>query len=547
MSDDNQTQMVELIALKRFSHSVGSVEANEKFKATRFYGRELIEAGFARLSSTNFPRSGPWAGCTAVIIASGPSLKLDDYSDLHLVRAWRDEQPEKRKVMVVNLTFRNALWADALYAADDPWWDKFGDEVNKTFPGEKWSQSEHARKNFGTRFISAEKRDGLSQIRGVIHKGGNSGYQAVGLVHELAASRVVLLAFDMQMTMGRLHHHAPYPKPFSNTSPLERWCSEFASLAKDLERAKVRVVNASRATALTCFDRVSLKEALSESAPQRARTPAHAYCLIRPQVHYRKDAFLAGLKRIGCSKVSEDKRDLRTISEDDLLVIWNRYGENHSLACSFEEAGASVIVAENGYLAEGGGVPKFDSIDPQNRYYALALRGHNGSGVAPYGSQQRWDSLKVSLKEWKSGGEHILLCPNRSFGRPDMVMPFDWAERTTAEIKRYSNRPIKLRPHPMNAPPATPLSADLRNAWAMVIWSSSTGVHSLIEGVPVFQCGPYFVCTAATSRNIKMIENPAMDEDRRISSMLALAGAQWKVSEIASGEALSAVLAGEVR
>lgn len=536
---------LELISLKRFSHSVGTVESGERFSASTLYAGELVDAGFARFASgparISPRRAGAWAGCSMVIVASGPSLTEED---LTTVRAWRDALPEQRKVMVVGLTFLRALWADALYAADTIWWDRYHAQVRESFSGERWSQSEEARKNYGTRFILAERRDGLSRIPGVIHQGGNSGYQAIGLAYERGAEKIILLAFDMQRTFGRLHHHDPYPKGFPRECPFERWIPRFAALARDLDREGVKVINASRATALGCFDRAALAEALEDDAPRKVHVPKRAWCRIRPQLHYRRSAFLEGLSAIGCTLLEESSRS-RSFSPDDLLVIWNRYGDDHLIACQVEAAGGTVIVAENGYLSSGGGIPKFDKAGPpESRYYALALSGHNGSGVSTRGSAARWAKLGVTMQEFHSldNDGHILVCPNRSFGRPDMVMPFDWAEYTVASIKRYTSRQVRVRPHPLNSKPKTPLSDDLRGAWAAVIWSSSAGVHALVEGVPVFQCGPYFVCSAATGKDLKSIEQPLIGYEHREEAMVALSGAQWSLTEIASGEAFMRLL-----
>jgi hypothetical protein len=539
-----------LVALKRFAHSVGVIEAGERFNASHFYGRELIESGFARRSDANVVRSGLWAGCTVAIVASGPSL---EEQDLEALRAWRDASPARRKVLVLNLTFRRALWADALYAADDLWWDEYHAEVERDFAGERWSQSEHARRRYGTRFIQCERREGLSRIRGVINSGGHSGYQALGLAYELAAPRVILLAYDMQSTGGKLHHHPPYPHErgfMRNGGNFDKWCGEMGALARNLESEGVSVVNASRTTALTCFARTPLHMALSaaeraEDASGGRSLPERAYCLLQPTQHYQRDTFVSGLKRIGC-QVSCDA-DLIHPDERTLLVIWNRYGEAHRLASQVEAAGGSVIVAENGYLAPGGGVPKFDAENllPIERYFALALSGHNGSGFAPMGSAERFERLRVEVKPWRESGEHILICPNRSFGRPDMVMPENWSQDVARELQRRTARPVRIRAHPKNKAPAVSLQDDLRGAWAVVIWSSSAGIHALIEGVPVFQCGPYFVATAATSMNLKMIEDPAMDDGRRVHALRAVAGAQFSLAEIASGEAYMSLLGGQ--
>src|SRR4029450_5791285 len=117
-----------------------------------------------------------------------------------------------------------------------------------------------------------------------------------------------------------------------------------------------------------------------------------AFCLIRPLPHYRSDAFHAGLKACGYEVHTAMKGDIRP---DDVLCIWNRYGTNHEYAKQFEEAGATVLVAENGYIgcdAEG------------KQLYALARSWHNSAGAWHVGDSERWKDQNITLSPWREGG-----------------------------------------------------------------------------------------------------------------------------------------------
>lgn len=276
-----------------------------------------------------------------------------------------------------------------------------------------------------------------------------------------------------------------------------------------------------------------------------------AYCAIRPQPHYRREAFHAGLKAAGY--------DVRTgvpgnPGDCQVLVIWNRYDINHQLALMVEKAGGVVLVAENGYLNAGGGTPKFDVHEgvESGHYYALAKGGHNGSGTWPdragghwiaetetYGA--RWRALGIELKAWRTAGKHILVCPNRSFGRPDLIMPPNWAADVERRLKSATKREVRVRPHPGNDRPARPLEADLEGAHAVVIWSSSAGVHALVHGIQVVCEGPAFILKGACARSVRDIDLLCLGE--REPHFERLAWAQWTVDEIASGEPFRRLLA----
>lgn len=133
------------------------------------------------------------------------------------------------------------------------------------FQGELWTVSEGARERFGLRWIYGHDGGGLSPDPTYIHTGKNSGYQALGLAAVLGARRVVLLGYDFMTAQdGRRHWHGDHPKGLGNAPPSRypSWARSMNQLAVDLKRAGVEVINASRRTALKCFPRVDLGDAL---------------------------------------------------------------------------------------------------------------------------------------------------------------------------------------------------------------------------------------------------------------------------------------------
>lgn len=213
----------------------------------------------------------------------------------------------------------------------------------------------------------------------------------------------------------------------------------------------------------------------------------------------------------------------------DVLLIWNRYGHNEQLADRFESEGGRVLVAENGYIGR-------DSHGRQ--HYAIAEHGHNGSGRWPANGAHRWAALGIEIKPWRQDGSHVLVCPNRPFGMRGFAMPANWVNETVAVLRRHTKRPIRVRPHPGNwqqVAPQTPLRDDLAGAWAVVIWSSSTGVQALVAGIPVICTAPWWICKPAACQRLAEIEAQPKCDDRT-PAFERLAWAQWTVDEIAAGE-----------
>lgn len=94
------------------------------------------------------------------------------------------------------------------------------------------------------------------------HNFGNSGACAIGLAIAGGASRIVLLGYDCQQIEGKTHWHGDHPKALSNAVSIKRWPAQFANVATAAQNKGVTVINASRATALKCFERQALENAI---------------------------------------------------------------------------------------------------------------------------------------------------------------------------------------------------------------------------------------------------------------------------------------------
>lgn len=163
----------------------------------------------------------------------------------------------------------------------------------------------------------------------------------------------------------------------------------------------------------------------------------------------------------------------------------------------------------------------------------------------------------ITLKDWRSNGNHILLCLQRnggwSMGTYDIR---DWAEQTVRVLRQYSNRPILLRPHPGDrtarqhikqlahtlgvkiSSPNSTLLDDLKNCWAVVNHNSSPTVAAAIEGYPVFVTDPEKSQAAdVANTDLSQIEHPTMPERQAWIERIAMA--HWNQEEIASGAAWS--------
>ncbi len=148
---------------------------------------------------------------------------------------------------------------------------------------------------------------------------------------------------------------------------------------------------------------------------------------------------------------------------------------------------------------------------------------HDGSGNKP---KDRLNKLNLSFVDCKKSGEYIIL----SEPTEEAIKFYNlknWTKNTINEIKKYSDREIRL--HSRNSNVA--LVELLDNAWAFVSDHSSAGFMAMQAGVPA-----YF--TNRTLGNIGKIENI---EEHKINYSVFnnLAYEQWTIDEIKSGECWS--------
>ena len=190
---------------------------------------------------------GAWQGADVVVMASGPSLTAED---IETVRQWR-EAGENRYVIVTNTTYQSALWADALFFYDFKWWKRYEQDVAANFAGHRVT-------------ISSASGSSVTRLQSPHFNGfGNSGAGAISLAVLAEARRVILLGLDCKYGKGgKRHHFGNHPPGLGNALSLKKWPNSFKRLAGHAKNKGVEVINASRDTALTCFPRVSLEEAL---------------------------------------------------------------------------------------------------------------------------------------------------------------------------------------------------------------------------------------------------------------------------------------------
>lgn len=250
---------------------IGNVAVGKVLDVDDAYAKTLIANSLAEEISAGLSRedkkgvrpdntglsNGRFIKTKWVVIASGPSLKK---KDCEAVKRWR-EGANDRKVAVVNTTYQMAPWADVLYACDGAWWDHHIKDVLNVFQGELWTQDEQASNKYALNKVVGQKAIGLGHDK--VHYGSNSGYQTINLVYLFGAVKIILLGFDMKYgAKGKVHWHGDHVGSLNRGCPVGTFIKNFPALAEDLNKEGISVINATRDTALDCFPKTSLEDAL---------------------------------------------------------------------------------------------------------------------------------------------------------------------------------------------------------------------------------------------------------------------------------------------
>jgi len=181
-----------------------------------------------------------------VCIASGPSLTDEDCA---LV------EQSGIPTMAVNMSWQMARFAKYIYAGDRSWWDRYGKDID--IPAERWTCSLSAASHYKIHHHN---------VRGAY----NSGMRAVQWGIDHGYKTIILLGYDCSLKNG-VHWHGAYTENRNPTSKgVLKWKRQFEQVALQAKNRGVRVINCSRDTALECFERMKLEDAIRtirENAP----------------------------------------------------------------------------------------------------------------------------------------------------------------------------------------------------------------------------------------------------------------------------------------
>ena len=242
----------------------------------------------------------------------------------------------------------------------------------------------------------------------------------------------------------------------------------------------------------------------------------------------------------GIKKTWPDSVSVKNNTDTDATspaMFWGFVNNNINLVHQLEQQGLDYWYTDTPYFG------RFDNnnLKEDNHYWRICKNQIHARYWRDCPSDRfNKFNLKIKTKN-KNQGEHILICTS-SMGMHTYLKKINWLDNTIKEIKKYTDRPIKIREKPRKAGtsgPAVadvPLEQDLQNAWACVTSCSISAVEATLQGVPVFSDPKSFAWTIS-SASLSEIENPFyIDPSPWLHS---LAYQQFTPQEFANGTAVS--------
>ena len=256
------------------------------------------------------------------------------------------------------------------------------------------------------------------------------------------------------------------------------------------------------------------------------------------------EAFTQSLETAG------EEIQLNCNGNSDVTVIWSVLwqGKMRGYQSIWEECqkkNTPVVVLEVGGIK-------------RNETFKVGINGVNRE--ADFANQtfdgERWKKLNIELKPWRSTGDTIIICGqhHRSHqwrNNPTMNL---WFEQQINEIRKHTDRPIVIRPHPRNPTgfdiskwknvtkvlpqrdhntvDDTDFKETLKQAWAVVNYSSNPAMMSVFNGIPVF-VSEQSLCYDVGNTSLSNINNPAMPDRSNWANKLAYT--EWTTEEIKQG------------
>ena len=151
-----------------------------------------------------------------------------------------------------------------MWASDHRWWKHHIGDITRDYDGQCWTietawPPKESPDAWGIKSLIADTNaGGLSRDKNKIHTGKNSGFAAIGLAYHLAATRILLLGFDMMKDGSQRHWFGAHPPGMEVDSSYASFIAQFRTI--NPAEYGIEIWNVSRRTAMEHFPIHSLDD-----------------------------------------------------------------------------------------------------------------------------------------------------------------------------------------------------------------------------------------------------------------------------------------------
>ena len=262
--------------------------------------------------------------------------------------------------------------------------------------------------------------------------------------------------------------------------------------------------------------------------------------------------------------------DQDTIQSADVYIQNNILGQKRRGLNKYYQF---ILDSKKPFIVTESAVFRRNMIQPPNpmayhRYSWTSYFQDKGDYCNENSPNDRWLRIqkeqRIEIKDWRTNGEYILVILQRP-GDSSLVNLIEkhktyegFVAHTIQEIKQYTDRPIRVRMHPLRRDRQLEilknfdveistntygaglleggdgLYEDFKNAHAVVGFNSNALTESICEGIPTFSMCSSSMAWDCSNKSLKLLDQPKLFD--RSQWLNNLGYCQWREDEIAKGD-----------
>lgn len=207
------------------------------------------------------------------------------------------------------------------------------------------------------------------------------------------------------------------------------------------------------------------------------------------------------------------------------------------------QSGKPFYYMDSGYV----GNYKDDNNRMGHKWYHRIVKNSMQHSTIIERPSDRWEAGGWKYSKRKGTGRYILLVvpSGKALSFWD-INPNSWVEKTIAEIKSNTDRPIIVREKTARAERLkNDIFKDLDRAWATVTFNSIAAVESVMYGIPAFTLAPTAADPVA-DKDLSLLENPTIQHVDKLAAWCHhLAYGQFHINEFKNGKAYKILMENE--